>query len=508
MRTWPTLAMLLVGLVRSARSFCRPTSRSNLRLAMSSTSHAPTAPTATVVLLKGKARLFQDGNPLVYGGAVGEVKGDPTAGDEVMVVDNMGNAIGRGLFNPFSQYRVRMLSRAYESVHNLPLLDLLKARIAQAQALRQSIGLPSKDTTCYRLVNGEGDRLGGLIVDVFDSVVVAQSSALWCERHRAVIEQALREVVLQQGEPAVSASAPVDDPAKKTKATKAAPKAKKSSSKGGRVVWRRAESRLKQDGFTGSLANDEGDSDAATLPLVVKENKLKFAVELGSSGGQKTGFYCDQRANRLTIRSLAQGKSVLDTYTFSGGFALNAALGGASRVVAVDSSLPALEAAAANARLNGIPVSFASSADSSPQGQGQGQGQGKEQGGIELVKGDCVEVMRRLAEAGEQFDVVICDPPKLAPSRKDLDRAKNKYLAINKLGLALVKPGGLLLTCTCSAAMSTQEDGLFLSTVNEAARVARRQVTLLSVSGAAADHPLSLSYMEGSYLTAALLHVQ
>ena len=124
-----------------------------------------------------------------------------------------------------------------------------------------------------------------------------------------------------------------------------------------------------------------------------------------------------------------------------------------------------------------------------------------------MVKGDCVEVMKRLVEAGEQFDIVICDPPKLAPSRKDLDRAKNKYLAINKLGLALVKPGGLLLTCTCSAAMSTQDDGLFLNIVNEAARSARRQVTLLSLSGAAADHPLCLSYMEGSYLTAALLHV-
>jgi len=464
---------------------------------------------ATVVLEKGKAKLFQDGNPIIYGGAVREVKGDPKAGSEVLVTDHMGNLLGRGLFNPHSTYRVRMLSRGYEEVHSLPLVELLKARIAQAIALRQSIGLPnSKTNTAYRLINGEGDRLGGLIVDVFDGVIVAQSSAYWVEEHKETLEVALLEAIVGG-----------------KKSTK---KASKTT-----VVWRRAESRLKQDGWIGSVNDDPLPAGltgvSAAGNLLVKENGLQFSVSL--SEGQKTGFYCDQRDNRLSLRAVAQGKDVLDAYCYTGGFAINAAIGGASRVVAVDSSQPALDAAAENARLNGLVVA------------GDDEGRESKHAVLELVKGDCVEVMKRLAEKGEKFDVVICDPPKLAPSRRDLAKARPKYLKINSLAMSLVRPGGLLLTCTCSAAMTqagkdtdngTKEGGGresgrsgdggregwrksggngggggggFLGMLSEAAKLARREVTLLSSSGAAADHPVSLSYQEGAYLTAALLHV-
>ena len=428
----------------------------------------------TVVLEKGKARLFQDGNPIIYGGAVKAVEGKPEPGSEVAVTDHMGNSIGRGIFNPHSTYRVRMLSRAYESVHTLPLLDLLKARIEQAVALRASIGLPSKTNSVYRLINGEGDRLGGLVVDVFDKVVVAQSSALWAEVHKARIEEALLATLPGAG----GKKKPV-------------------------VVWRRAESRLKQDGWTGDMSDDQVPDSLRGAILQVKENGLKFAVSPES--GQKTGFYADQRANRLALRAACAGKTVLDTYCYTGGFALNALTGGASHVVAVDSSQPALDAAAGNARLNGFSVAAAPDA-SLPAAPASASGQ------LELVKGDCVEVMRRLAEEGRQFDIVVCDPPKLAPSRKDLEKARNKYVKINTLAVSLVRPGGLLLTCTCSAAMT--QDGLeqgggggLLRVVGDAARQARREVTLLSTSGAAPDHPVSLGYREGAYLTSLLLHV-
>jgi 23S rRNA G2069 N7-methylase RlmK/C1962 C5-methylase RlmI len=233
----------------------------------------------TVVLEKGKARLFQDGNPIIYGGAVKAVEGKPEPGGEVAVTDHMGNSIGRGIFNPHSTYRVRMLSRAYESVHTLPLLDLLKARIEQAVALRASIGLPSKTNSVYRLINGEGDRLGGLVVDVFDKVVVAQSSAFWVEVHKARIEEALLATLPGAG----GKKKPV-------------------------VLWRRAESRLKQDGWTGDMSDDQVPDSLRGAILQVKENGLKFAVSPES--GQKTGFYADQRANRLALRAACTSRSM------------------------------------------------------------------------------------------------------------------------------------------------------------------------------------------------------
>jgi 23S rRNA (cytosine1962-C5)-methyltransferase len=254
--------------------------------------------TPKVILEKGKARLFQDGNPLIYGGAVKEVVGNPQPGDEVIVNDNMGNTLGRGVFNPFSQYRVRMMARTYESLYTLSFEDLLKVRIEQAIALRSAISLPSAKNSVYRLVNGEGDRLGGLVVDVLGTTVVAQSSAFWVERHKAAIESALLATV-----------------------------------KSNKLVWRRAEGRLKQDGYTGDLAdivinsksgNDAGNSEE-TEDLVVTENGVKYVV--CPEDGQKTGFYCDQRDNRMMIREMSEGKTVLDTFCYSGGFSVNAALG-------------------------------------------------------------------------------------------------------------------------------------------------------------------------------------
>ena len=254
--------------------------------------------TPKVVLEKGKARLFQDGNPLIYGGAVKEVIGNPQAGDEVVVNDHVGNTLGRGVFNPFSQYRVRMMARTYESLYTLSFDDLLKVRIEQAIALRSAISLPSKKNSVYRLINGEGDRLGGLVVDVLGSTVVAQSSAYWVERHKSAIEAAILATV-----------------------------------KSDKLVWRRSEGRLKQDGYTGDLADivinsaAEVENSTGVEPedLIVVENGIKYVV--CPEDGQKTGFYCDQRDNRMMIREMSEGKTVLDTFCYSGGFSVNAAVG-------------------------------------------------------------------------------------------------------------------------------------------------------------------------------------
>jgi len=420
-------------------------------------------PSGVVVLEKGKARLFQDGNPLIYGGAVKEVKGTLEAGDEVFVHDHMGNPIGRGFFNPFSQYRVRMMVRPWEPVYQSDLSEILSSRINAALSLRVAMNLISPDrNTVYRLLNGEGDRCSGLIVDVMGDTVVAQSSALWTEAHRKTIEECLRKAM-----PALMSKVGLP-------------------SSQGRLIWRRVDSRLMQDGYTGS-AEDKGsdaEADADSGGIVrsqrfVLENSLKFLCN--PDDGQKTGFYCDQRDNRSLIRQIASGKTVLDAFCYSGGFGISAAVGGAKKVVCVDSSKPALDTGMENARLNGVEdiVSF--------------------------VKSDCEAFFRSAIERKEQYDVVIADPPKLAPTRSSLQKAKAKYVRINSLAMSCVKPGGLLLTCTCSAACT--QSGEFPAFVAEAARVARRDATILSSSSAGADHPVHCSYKEGDYLTALLVYV-
>lgn len=387
---------------------------------------------AKVILEKGKARLFQDGNPLIYGGAVKEVVGDPEPGAEVNVEDHMGNLLGRGVFNPFSQYRVRMLARSHDPAFAMPFEELLKVRIEQATVLRRAVGLPSAENTVYRLINGEGDRLGGLVVDVMAGTIVAQSSALWVERHRAAIELAISSSIASD-----------------------------------RFVWRRAESRLKQDGYTGEMmdiissakpttaTSSSSAAAAAVEDVIVIENGIKYYVS--PEDGQKTGFYADQRDNRQKIRSLCHGKTVLDTFCYSGGFSLNAALGGAVQVTAVDSSKPALDTANKNTILNGV------------------------ENIVTTVKADAIEYMKKMLADGQTYDVVICDPPKLAPTRTSLDKAKSKYAKINSLAMQLVKPGGVLLTCTCSAAMAQSEDFRYM--LLDSAKQAKRDLTVLSTTG-------------------------
>jgi 23S rRNA G2069 N7-methylase RlmK/C1962 C5-methylase RlmI len=316
------------------------------------------------------------GNPLIYGGAVKSITGDPSAGDDVLVVDYKGNPIGRGFFNPFSQYRVRVIVRNFEEEFSSSMEDVLSVRIRNAISLRRAINLPSASTTAYRLVNGEGDRLGGLIIDVFGNRVVVQSCALWVEVRRSMIMKAL---VDSFGSEYVA-------------------------------LWRQAEARLKQDGYNSSSSSStvETQMNLADENVVVMENGIKFNVNTENS--QKTGFYCDQRDNRAVIGSVCKGKTVLDMYCYSAGFSIYAACNGATkysslvylhliydhlivfimcnRVTSVDSSIPALDTARLNAKMNGVD------------------------GVIEIVKADAVEYMREMDQSKQQFDIVICDPPK------------------------------------------------------------------------------------------------
>lgn len=401
-----------------------------------------------VVLEEGKGRLFKGGNPIIYGGAVSKVLGSPKEGEFVAVTDHRGNLVGKGFFNSISQYRVRLVSHGVKHETDLTVADLIRSRIQQAVALRKALVLPSISTNTYRLVNGEGDQLSGLIIDVFDNIVSIQSSATWVEIHAEAIVEAVQSAL------SVSPS---------------------------QIIWKRADSRLKKDGFRLESAKSMGSTEVLEN-ITVRENDIIFTLD--PEGDQKTGFYCDQRLNRLLIRGLSQGKHVLDTYCYTGGFTLNALVGGAASVTAVDSSTKAIETLACNLQCN--PILDASR--------------------VTTIEADCDSAMKNMIKNNQSFDVVICDPPKLAPTRSHLSKAKSKYTKINSMAMQLISPtGGLLLTCSCSGAMT--QSGDFIKMLKEAAEDAGRRITVLSESGASPDHTVAVGYPEGKYLTAVLLHV-
>ncbi len=397
---------------------------------------------------------------------------------------NQAQLIGYGVFNPESMYRVRIL--CHDSMHpgltkqirslrkqiqqgnnhdnfmNFQLKLILEKKISDSIYTRQAMGLPSPGITdTYRLVNGEGDGLSGLAVDILGgTTAIVMSSAAWCEIHKETI-LAVLEALLR------------DHPA--------------YTETNIEIVWRNTPSRLQQDGYE-VVPNNDGKDMKEEKTVIATESAVKY-LTYPYSDGQKTGFYCDQRENRLMVAGLCNNKRVLDLCCYNGGFALNAMIrGGASAVVGVDSSQDAIDASITNARLNGL--------------------EGRD---VSFVKENIATFMKSAIDANTEFDVIVLDPPKLAPSISSLDKASQKYHALNRDAMSLIdiKQGGLLLTCTCSAAMSQRDGGqFFLNMVNGAALSAKRRVTLLKVSGAAPCHTQSpASFPAGQYLTAALFHV-
>ncbi|KFK35529.1 hypothetical protein AALP_AA4G002500 [Arabis alpina] len=405
---------------------------------------------AKVVLKKGKTQLFKDGSPMVYSGAVDRIIGKPPpqTGDVVIVADGTENPIGWGLYNSVSMFCVRLMQLQHESTRDpscaLNIEKLLETRIAEAFHLRNSLGLPSATTNAYRLVNSEGDRLSGLIVDVFGDIAVVASSAAWLEKYRNQVETCLRSI---HGITHIN--------------------------------WRPSLDVLKEDGFDVSTLKQTQLSTTLPQRSMVVENGISYAISLE---GQKTGFYTDQRENRHFISTISAGKRVLDLCCYSGGFALNAARGGATSVVGIDSSLPALELARENVILNHMDPEK-----------------------VVFFKQDSTEFMKAALSREETWDIVILDPPKLAPRKKVLQNAAGMYRNLNSLAMRLTRSGGLLMTCSCSGAMT--QSGKFLGILQSAAAMAGRKITVVREAGAACDHPLDPSYPQGQYLSNFLLRV-
>lgn len=404
---------------------------------------------AKVVLKKGKTQLFRDGSPMVYSGAVDRIIGrpPPRTGDVVVVADGTEKPIGWGLYNSVSMFCVRLMQQEEEATRDpscaLNMEKLLETRIDAAIELRRNLGLPSTNTNAYRLVNSEGDRLSGLIVDVFGDLAVIASSAAWVEKYKPQVEACISRI-----------------------------------DEINHVNWRQSVEMLKEEGL------DLTDLKGIHLPtshqrVKVIENGISYAI---SPEGQKTGFYADQRENRHFISTISEGQRVLDMCCYSGGFALNAVCGGAVNVTGVDTSMPALELANENIILNNL-----------------------DPGKISFLRRDATEFMKDAVARNESWDIVILDPPKLAPRRKVLQSASGMYRNLNSLAMQLTRRGGLLMTCSCSGAMT--QSGTFMRILQGAASMAGRKITLLRQAGAACDHPIDPSYPEGAYLSNILFRV-
>jgi 23S rRNA (cytosine1962-C5)-methyltransferase len=391
--------------------------------------------TSIVRLKPGHVQPVWAGHPWIYAQAVDRIEGAPKAGDEVSVVDPRGNLLGRGFFSPGSAIPVRLLVR--DTTTRLDG-DFFRARIADALALRVSLGLPAPATSGFRAVHAEGDGLPGLIVDWYGDVIAVQLGTIGMKTREAAVVDALM-----------------------------------TSFRPRTVIDRTSAQTAKAEGFA---APPDAATPLAGPPaqeLSFEERGLRFRIPIDL--GQKTGFYFDQRLLRARVEELAAGKRVLDAYSFVGAFGIGAARGGAREVLAVDESARAIEVGAECAALNGVRVDF--------------------------VKGDARRV---LADAKGDFDLVVVDPPRLAPTRAAREGALVAYARLAENACRAVRRGGLIVLCSCSAAIDLLALTRALAT---GARRADARATVLERWFQGPDHPVPAAFGEGLYLKALVARV-
>lgn len=395
----------------------------------------------TILLKRGHVRPVHAGHPWIFAQAVERVEGGATAGDEVRVVDGQGNFLGRAFYSPRSAIIARVMRRTDEPVD----AAFLRRRMEAAFALRKELGFPVRgpsETDAYRLVNAEGDGLPGLVVDRFGDVLAVQLSTAGMRLREAVVLDELERLL--------------------------APRA---------IVDRTSPAVAKLEGVGAPPApNAVVRGDAGVTELRFHERGFRYAIPLEL--GQKTGFYVDQRPLRARVEQLAHGRRVLDAFAFVGSFSFAAARGGAREVTAVDESAIALQTLASCARENALTV--------------------------HAVRGDARAALERAANDGG-LDLVVCDPPKLAPSKASKEVALGAYRKLAALGCRATRPGGLLVLCSCSSAVDQAELTRALAL---GARDANTVATVLERHFQGADHPVHAAFPEGLYLKSLIARVE
>jgi len=372
-------------------------------------------------------------HPWVFQKMVEKPEQKPKPGSIVDVYNRDGTFAGRGFYNGHSRIALRMLTEDPDETIDE---DWFRRKITEAVRLRRDLLKLDAVTNAYRVVHSEGDGLSGLVVDRFGDLLVIEyfSAGMW--RLRDLVRELLDELFPNS-----------------------------------RMYWFAEEHVGKQESFDCNVpAPPEG--------VVIDEHGLKFRVEPGTK--HKTGFFCDQRENRLALTDFCQDARVLDLCCNSGGFAIYAkAKGGAREVIGVDLDEEILEIAKSNAHLNKTKVKF--------------------------VQADIFPHLRDLHANGEQFDVVILDPAKMTRDREQIIPALKKYLDMNKLALNVVKPGGVFVTCSCTGLVSEEQ---FLDMLRRAAFYANRRVQIIQVAGAGRDHPFMAHAQESRYLKTVFCRVE
>ena len=384
-----------------------------------------------ITLKKGGGRQLKGGGLWIYDNEIAQVSGPFEKGDIVAVQDFDGYFLGYGYYNPLSTISIRMMSRRKEH----PVTEeLLETRVRDAWNYRKAV----TDTSCCRVIFGEADFLPGIVIDKFSDVLVVESLALGIDRLKGIILDKLIKVLQEDG---ISI----------------------------RGIYERSDAKVRlQEGMERAKGFI---GEAFDTKVLIEENGVKYYVDV--QDGQKTGFFLDQKYNRAAAARLCPGKKVLDCFTHTGSFALNAGKAGASSVLGVDASALGIEQARENAQLNGLS---------------------------ETVRFECADVfdlLPSLEQQGELFDVVILDPPAFTKSRNSIKNAVKGYREINLRGMKLVRNGGFLATCSCSHFMDPE---LFAKTIAEAARNAHKRLRQVEFRTQACDHPILWASDSSYYL--------
>jgi 23S rRNA (cytosine1962-C5)-methyltransferase len=385
----------------------------------------------SLILKPGREKSLLRRHPWIFSGAVHHLDGEPASGATVDLLSFNGDFLARAAYSPTSQIRARVW--AFDPAEGVNA-DFFRRRIRTAITQRSTLNL-QHSTNALRLIYAESDGLPGLIVDRYGDVLVLQSltagSEFWKE---TIADILLDETGLQ-------------------------------------TIYERSDADVRE---LEGLQHVTGLLRGSSLhdPLTIHEHGLRFLVDIAS--GHKTGFYLDQRANRLRVRELARDKDVLDCFCYTGGFTVKALSGGARSVLSVDASAEALSLCRENLALNDLPAERHTT-----------------------LEGDVFHLLRKFRDEGRSFDMIILDPPKFAPTAAQAEKASRGYKDINLLAFKLLRPGGMLVTFSCSGGVDA---ALFQKIVAGAALDAGVDAQIVERLSQAADHPVALHFPEGAYL--------
>jgi 23S rRNA (cytosine1962-C5)-methyltransferase len=392
----------------------------------------------TVILKKGEGRSFFAGGPWIYDNEIDRIDGTITDGDSVRVCNDRGDFLAWGFYNSNSKIRVRVLSRYANDVIDEAFFE---KRLRNAWDYRKK----TVDTSACRIVFAEADGMPGLVIDKFNDVLVFESLSLGMDLYKKSVAESITRILAEDGIRV-------------------------------RGIYERSDAKVRtlegMERVKGFL------TDPFDTKVPITENCVRYIVDV--ENGQKTGFFLDQKYNRLAIQKLCKGARVLDCFTHTGSFALNAGIAGAAEVTGVDASDLAIAQAEENARLNRL------------------------ENIVRFQVADVLELLPELERRGERYDVIILDPPAFTKSRNSVKNAVRGYRDINMRAMRLLNDGGFLATCSCSHFMTND---LFQSMLTQAANTSHRRIRQVEVRAQSPDHPYLWGADETFYLKFYILQV-